>query len=195
MPKRSRLSIFDTAYDVLAYVLKLHKHPTQKSVYIARDKQLYRRTKWGFEPLERYNLRIQLRRKERKIDYLNDELDNLTEEYNLLLKRKTGLINHLHDADERLKEARREKGFLKKHLKEVLDQNIALDKRLQRMQNQEENNLLQIDKLKRTKDNLLESNTSLSDKTRQQKAQIASLHKMVEDLKNKVRQQIKEEVI
>ena len=190
MPKRKNPPLPETAYDVLALVLQLKKHPTITNLYLDKNKQLYRRTRWGFEKADKYNLKIALLRKEYRYDQLKDDYDNLCQEYEQLLKRKTGLLHHLEAANDKLKEARKEKGFFKKHLKEVLDKNLSIEKRMERMLNQEENQKNQIDRLKSTKDNLLESNQLLTDKTRQQKSQINSLQKAVEQLKEKLKGQL-----
>jgi len=179
--------IINSAYDILAVVLKLKKHSSGENIYVDKNNIHYLRTKWGFEKAEKYNLRIALKRKERQYDRLFDDYNNLVHDYNLILQRKSGLNKHLDSANEILKNARKEKGFFKKHLKEVLDKNTALEKRMERMLRQEENQAHQIEKLKSTKDNLLEQNTLLMDKTRQQKSQINALQKVIEELKSKVK--------
>ncbi|MCG8580669.1 MAG: hypothetical protein MI866_12165 [Bacteroidales bacterium] len=179
-----------SAFDVLAFALKLKKHPEFENIYVDKNKVQYRRTKWGFEKTEKYNLRLALMRKEQKHAHLSDDYNNLIQEFEQLLKRKAGLIQHLETANEKLKENRKEKGFLKKHLKEVLDKNTSLDKRMQRMLKQEENQKLQIEKLKTSKDNLLEQNNFLTDKTRQQKNQINALLKTIEDLKTRLNENV-----
>jgi chromosome segregation ATPase len=187
MPERKILPLLETAYDVLAYVLKLSRHPKINNLYFDKNKEVYRRTKWGFEKADKYNMRIALMRKEKQYDQLLDDYDDVCQEYNQLLKRKTGLLDHLDMANEKLKESRKEKGFFKKHLKEVLDKNTSIEKRMERMLNQEDNLKQQIEKLKSTKDNLLESHQALTEKTRQQKAQINALQKTLEQLKEKLK--------
>ncbi len=174
-----------SAYDILAFALRLKPHPTMDNFFTDKNDTLYRRTRWGFEKAERYNVQLALRRKEKQYDELNDELHNLHDEFAQLLKRKTGLLKHIEQLNQQLKNSRREKGFLKKHLKEVLDKNLSIDKRMERMTNQEDNLLLQIEKLKKTKDNLLEHNLQLTDKNRQQKNQINALQKALLELKGK----------
>ncbi len=183
MTEIKKSPILKSAYDVLAYVLKLKKHHNLANIYIDVNKVHYRRTKWGFEKAERYNLNLALLRKEKQYELLMHEYDNLNQKYDQVLKRKTGLIHHLDECNNKLKDYRKEKGFLKRHLKEVLDKNISLDKRMERMLKQEENLQLQIEKLKSTKDNLLEQNHYLTDKTRQQKSLINALQKTIEQLK------------
>lgn len=188
MPKLKSSPIIKSAYDVLALALRLKKHQQFEKIYVDENNVQYRQTKWGFEQAEKYNFRLALLRKEKKYKLLTDDYDNLTQEYEQLLKRKTGLIHHLVTANEKLKENRKEKGFLKKHLKEVLDKNISIDKRMQRMLKQEENQKQQIEKLKSSKDNLLEQNNYLTDKTRQQKSQINALQKTIEELKFRIKE-------
>ena len=183
MTKNNHLPIFDTAYDVLAFVLQLKKHPKLSNHYIDKNKIVYRRTKWGFEKAEKHNLRIGLRRKERLFDQLQNEHDRLQYEHQLVLKRKTGLLKHLEMADEKIKQYKKEKGFFKKHLKEVLDKNTSLEKRMERMLKNEENLHSQIEKLKKTKDNLQEQNQYLTEKSRHQKAQINSFQKLLDQRK------------
>ncbi|MCU4154539.1 hypothetical protein J1N10_01040 [Carboxylicivirga sp. A043] len=183
MPKLKPSPIVKSAYDILAFALNLQRHPQYENIYVDKKKINYRRTKWGFEKEEKYNLRLALMRKERQHEQLRYDYNNLAYEYEQLLKRKTGLIHHLEMANNKLKEYRKEKGFLKKHLKEVLDKNISIEKRMQRMLKQEENQQQQIEKLKSSKDNLFEQNNYLTDKTRQQKTQINALQKTIEQLK------------
>ena len=190
MPTNHKHPIVNSAYDILALVLKLKKHSSGENIYVDKNKTHYLRTKWGFEKTEKYNQRIALKRKERLFDKLLDDYNNLEHDYNLLLQRKTGLNKHLEAANEMLNKARKEKGFFKKHLKEVLDKNVALEKRMERMLRQEENHMFQIEKLKTNKDNLLGQNTLLTDKTRQQKSQINALHKVIEELKSKINQHV-----
>jgi chromosome segregation ATPase len=192
MPKIKESSIIKSAYDVLAFALQLKKHPQFENIYVDRNKVNYRRSKWGFEKEERYNLRLALLRHEKKYEQLMHDYDNLTQEYDQLLKRKTGLVHHLDAANNKLKENRKEKGFLKKHLKEVLDKNISIDKRMQRMLKQEENQKQQIEKLKSAKDNLLEQNNYLTDKTRQQKSQINALQKTIDQLRTGTKEHLLE---
>ncbi|WP_430813541.1 hypothetical protein [Carboxylicivirga sp. RSCT41] len=192
MSKIKQSPFTKSAFDVLAFALQLKKHPEFENIYVDKRKVQYRRTKWGFEKTEKYNLRLALMRKEKKHAQLADEYDNLIQEYEQLLKRKTGLIHHLEAANDKLKDNRKEKGFLKKHLKEVLDKNISLDKRMQRMIKQEENQKQQIEKLKSSKDNLLEQNNYLTDKTRQQKNQINALLKTIEELKSRLKENVLE---
>jgi len=149
-------------------------------MYIDKQNTSYIRTQWGFEKAEKHNLRIALRRIERQYDQLNDNYQNLKYDYDQLLQRKTGLVLHLESINEFIKTARKEKGFLKKHLKEVLDKNLALEKRMQRLLRQEDNQQQQIEKLKKTKENLLEQNTHLLDKNKQHKKQISDLQKALE---------------
>ncbi|WP_439182314.1 hypothetical protein [Carboxylicivirga taeanensis] len=184
MPDNANRRLPVSAYDILAYALQLKQHPTIDNVYLDRNNIHYRRTKWGFEKAERLNLRLALRRMEKECDLLAQRLDDLSEEYDHLLKRKTGLLQHLDAANNKLKEHRRERGFLKKYLKEVLDKNLSLDKRMERMTKREQNLLQQIDNLKSTKDNLLENNLHLTNKNREQKNQIQTLQKVVEELKS-----------
>ncbi|MBK3517232.1 hypothetical protein [Carboxylicivirga marina] len=185
MPSLNKLPIFKTAYDVLAYVLQLKKHPSIEHIYFDKNKVHYRRTKWGFEKAEKYNLNLALKHKEQQFDRLQQDYDNLSNEYELLLKRKTGLNHHLETANDKLRESKKEKGFFKKHLKEVLDKNTSLEKRMERMLKQEENLKQQVEKLKSSKENLFEQNQHLTEKSRMQRNQINAFHKTIEQLKAK----------
>lgn len=181
---KSRLSF--SAYDILAFALKLSPHPTLPNIYTDKNKTLYRRTKWGFEKAERFNLQLELKYKERQYDELEYKFNNLSNEYDQLLRRKTGLLKHFDLLNQQLRQSKKDKGFLKRHLKEVLDKNLSLDKRMERMLKQEENLLQQIEKLRKTKDNLLEQNYQLTDKSRQQKNQINALQAALHELKEKL---------
>lgn len=183
MSELNQKLITQSAFDILAYVLRLKKHSNIDNIYIDKNNQLYRRTKWGFEKAERINLHLALQRKERQFEQLQSKYYDLLDEYEHVLRRKTGLLQHLESTNEQLKQSRKEKGFLKKHLKEVLDKNLSLDKRMERMENQEANLLQQIEKLKKTRDNLLENNLQLTNKTRQQKNQLNALQQTITELK------------
>lgn len=181
---KSRMS--SSAYDILAFALRLSPHPALPHIYIDKNKVHYRRTRWGFEKAERYNLHLELKRKERQCDELKYESGNLKNEFEQLLKRKTRLLKHFDVLNLQLKQSKKDKGFLKKHLKEVLDKNLSLDKRMERMIKQEDNLLHQIEKLKKTKDNLLEHNIQLTEKNKQQRNQINALQKALHELKEKL---------
>ncbi len=184
------LKLFNkSAFDVLAHVLQLKKHTSYSNIYFDKNKTLYRRTRWGFEKCERYNLQLELSRKQRQYEQLQAKYYDLYDEYEHVMKRKSGLNQHLESLNQLLKQGRKEKGFLKKHLKEVLDKNISIDKRMDRMLKQEANLMQQIEKLKKTKDNLLEHNLLLTDKNRQQKNQIKALQLTIEQLKQTSKQE------
>ncbi len=189
MLTKNNLQVINSAYDILALVLKLKKHTSKENIYVDKNNTYYIRNKWGFEKAAKYNQRIALRRKERQFDQLADDYKHLKHDYDLLLQRKTGLSKHLKAINEILKVTRKEKGFFKKHLKEVLDKNTALEKCMERKIRHEKNQAQQIEKLKMTKDNLLEENIILTDKTKQQKSQINALQKFIEELKMRAQQQ------
>ncbi|TRX66000.1 hypothetical protein [Carboxylicivirga sp. M1479] len=185
MPDNYKPSLIKSAYDILALALQLKKVSNRANLYVDRNSISYRRTKWGFEKEEKYNLRVALRRKERQLDQLSDAKNDLEQSFTQLTKRKTGLLQHLEAANDKLKQAKKEKGFFKKLIKELLDKNTALDKRMERMQNQADNLQQQVKKLKENKDNLFEQNLNLTEKTRQQKVQITALQKAISELKSK----------
>lgn len=185
MPDNYKPSLIKSAYDILALALQLKKVSNRANLYVDRNSISYRRTKWGFEKEEKYNLRIALRRKERQFDQLSDAKNDLEQSFTQLTKRKTGLLQHLEAANDKLKQAKKEKGFFKKLIKELLDKNTALDKRMERMQNQADNLQQQVKKLKENKDNLFEQNLNLTEKTRQQKVQITALQNAISELKSK----------
>jgi len=176
-------NLIQSAYDILALALGLRRHLTNKNIYIDKYKTHFIRSKWGFEPTEKYNQRLLIQYQERKIEQLNHLLADKDFEIEHVLSRKDGLSRQIHLMQEQSKSAKREKGFLKKLLKEVLDKNLALEKRMERMIHHEENLSMQIAKLKLSKDNLLEHNQHLTEKSRQQKLQLQTLQQVIEKLK------------
>jgi len=181
-------NLFKTAYDVLAMALGLDRHNTNKNIYIDKCGTHFIRSKWGFEPTEKYNQKIRIQYQERKIEQLNQLLADKNYEIEHLLLRQEGLhkqVDLLHDQS---KSTKKEKGFLKKLLKEVLDKNLALEKRMERMIHHEENLSMQIAKLKTSKENLLTHNQHLTEKSQQQKLQLHTLQQVIEQQKKPILQ-------
>jgi len=176
-------NLLKSAYDVLAMALGLRRHHIDKNIYIDKYGAHFIRSKWGFEPTEKYNQKIKIQYLERKIEQLNQLLADKDYEIEHLLLRKEGLDKQIDIMSDQSKSAKKEKGFLKKLLKEVLDKNLALDKRMERMVHHEENLSLQITKLKTSKENLLEHNQHLIEKSQQQKMQLQTLQKVIEQQK------------
>lgn len=173
-------NLFNSAYDVLAMALGLHRHHTSKNIYIDKYGARFIRRKWGFEPTEKYNQKIKIQYQERKIEQLKQLLADKNYEIEHLLVRQEGLHKQVDLMHDQSKSAKKEKGFLKKLLKEVLDKNLALEKRMERMIHHEENLFMQIAKLKTSKENLLEHNQHLTEKSQQQKQQLQTLQKVIE---------------
>ena len=127
---------FITAYDIIAHILGLEKISERDSLYInPKNRKRYFRTKWGFEPEEKYNLRIVVLKLEYKLEKLIQRTEELTYDNDTLIRKKDGLAKQLKKSHEYSKESRREKRFISKLLKEVLDKNVALEKKFLRLEN------------------------------------------------------------
>lgn len=178
---------FVTAYDIIAHILGLERIPDRENVYLhTKTKKRYFRTKWGFEPEEKYNLRIEVLKLEHKLEKLNQRVEELTYDNDGLIRKKEGLTKQLRKSQDYSKEARREKRFISKLLKEVLDKNVALEKKFLRLENHTVNIEKQLENLKDTKANLLVQYNALIDKNSQQKTQLQGQQKVIADLKKKI---------
>ena len=178
---------FITAYDVIAHILGLEKIPERDNLYIKpKNRKRYIRTKWGFEPEEKYNLRIVILKLEYRLEKLIQRTEELTYDNDTLIRKKDGLAKQLNKSHEYSKESRREKRFISKLLKEVLDKNVALEKKFLRLENHTVNIEKQLENLKLTKSNLLDQYNALIDKNSQQKKQLQELQKVIAGLKEKV---------
>jgi len=176
-------TLIKSAYDVLAMALGLRRHHSVKNIYFDKYNSHFIRSKWGFEPTDKYNQKIKIQYQNRKIDHLDGLLSDKNYEIEHLLTRKDGLSRQVDQMHAQAKSAKKEKGFLKKLLKEVLDKNLALENRMKRMISHERNLLMQIAKLQTTKDNLLIHHQQTTEKSRQQKQQLQTLQKVIEQLK------------
>jgi len=178
---------FITAYDIIAHILGLEKIPDKKNLYLnPKNEKRYFRTKWGFEPEEKHNLRIVVLKLEHKLEKLQQKVEELTFDNDTLIRKKEGLAKQLRISHDYSKETRREKRFVSKLLKEVLDKNVALEKKFLRLENHTANIEKQLENLKVTKANLLEQYNALIEKNSQQKKQLQELQKVIAGLKEKV---------
>ena len=177
---------FLTAYDLIAYILGLEKIPNRENLYLhIKTRKRYFRTKWGFEPEEKYNLRIVVLKLEHKLEKLMQRVEELSFDNDVLIRKKEGLTKQLRKSQDYSKETRREKRFISKLLKEVLDKNVALEKRFLRLENHTVNIEKQLENLKVTKSNLLDQYNALIEKNSQQKKQLQELQKVIAGLKEK----------
>ncbi len=178
---------FITAYDIIAHILGLEKIPDKENLYInPKNRKRYFRTKWGFEPEDKHNLRIVVLKLEHKLEKLMQKVEELTFDNDTLIRKKEGLAKQLRISHAYSKEMRREKRFVSKLLKEVLDKNVALEKKFLRLENHTENTEKQLENLNVTKSNLLEQYNALIEKNSQQKKQLQELQKVIAGLKEKV---------
>ena len=177
---------FKTAYDIIAHVLGLQQLPEKDNIYINNNtKKRFIRTKWGFEPTEKHNLKVKTLRLEHIIEKLNREIDELRSDNDALIRKREGLRKQLNLSQEYTKRMKKEKGFISKLLKEVLDKNIALDKKYERLLKSEENTDKQLENLRSSKEHLLEQYNNLVEKNREQKKHLQELQKAIESLKEK----------
>jgi chromosome segregation ATPase len=180
-----------TAYDIIARILGLTKSPIKENIYFLRKNgRRYIQTKWGFEPVEKYNLNIQVLKLERKLERQFDYMEELEYDNAQLLRRKAGLIKQLNKSYDYAKGLKRKIGFLNKLLKEVLDKNVAWEKRLLRLEKNEENIRHQLENLKTSKAALVEQNQHLTEKSRQQKKQIQELQTALNTIKQQEKQPV-----
>ncbi len=177
---------FKTAYDIIAHILGLEKISGNENGYIKTDnKKRFIRTKWGFEPEEKHNLRIMVLKLEHKLGKLIQRTDELAYDNEVLTRKKEGLTKQLRKSQEFSKEVRREKGFIRKLLKEVLDKNVALEKKYLRLEKHKMNISKQLENLISTKAHLLEQYNALIEKNSQQKKQLQEMQKAISSLKEK----------
>ena len=177
---------FRTAYDIIAHILGLQQLTGKEKIFVKKDSgKRYIRTKWGFEPVEKHNLKIKILRLEHEIDKLKTENEELKYNNETLIRKKEGLKKQLALSQDNGKKLKKEKGFLNKLLKEVLDKNLSLDKRYERQLKSREKTDKQLENLKSSKDHLLEQYNSLIEKNREQKKHLQELQKVISELKKR----------
>jgi chromosome segregation ATPase len=177
---------FMTAYDIIAHILGLQPENGKSEIYIKKGSgKRYRRTKWGFEPVEKHNLRIDALRLGHKLDRLKSENEELKYQNESLIRKTEGLRKQLALCQENGKKLKKEKGFINKLLKEVLDKNLSLDKKYDRLLKSKESTEKQLENLKLSKANLLEQYNALIEKNRDQKKHLQEFQKVIADLKKK----------
>ena len=176
---------FRTAYDIIAHILGLQP-AGKRDIYIKKDSgKKYRRTRCGFEPVEKHNLKIEVLRLGHKMDTLKNENEELRFQNENLIRKTEGLRKQLALSQENGKKFKKEKGFLNKLLKEVLDKNLSLDKKYDRLLKSKENTDKQLENLKLSKAHLLEQYNSLIEKNRDQKKHLQELQNVIIELKKK----------
>ncbi len=182
---------FKTAYDIIAHVLGLRLLKEQEKIYVLKGDRSKRfvRTKWGFEPVEKHNLKIRVMYLEHEIEKLIRINEELTYDNDSAQRRREGLRKQLAICQENTKRMKREKGFINKLLKEVLDKNVALDKKYERLVKNKENADKQLENLKKSKAHLLEQYNDLIEKNREQKKHLREFQKVIADLKEKCKQE------
>lgn len=177
---------FRIAYDVIAHILGIYQVPGKDNIYMTKDhKKRYIRTKWGFEPVEKHNLKIRNMYLEREIDKLKKQNEELYYDYESAVKKAEGLRKQLELCYENTRKLKHEKGFVNKLLKEMLDKNLAYDKKYERLLKSKENLDKQLENLKSSKANLLEQYNALVEKNRDQKKHLQEFQKVIADLKKK----------
>ena len=177
---------FKTAYDIIAHALGLQQLPEKDNLYISNDTQKrFIRTKWGFEPTEKHNLKVKTLRLEHEIEKLNRELNELRSDNDALVRKREGLRKQLNLSQEYTKRMKKEKGFISKLLKEVLDKNIALDKKYERLLKSKENTDKQLENLRSSKEHLLEQYNNVVEKNREQKKHLQELQRAIVSLKER----------
>jgi chromosome segregation ATPase len=174
----NRKEKLETAFEIIADILDMKKISGQQNVYEEKGtKKRYKLTKRGFEPENHYNNRLKILKLEKQIKILTKQKAELEEINETLVKRKDGLSGQLAKCHEITGKQKKERGFINKLLKEVVDKNIALEKRYQRQQKLNENMNRQLENLKISKANLLDQYNNLVSKSQEQKKQIQELQK------------------
>jgi len=181
---------FKTAYDIIAHILGLRLLKEQENVYVHKEDRSKRfiRTKWGFEPVEKHNLKVRVLYLEHEIEKLNRINEELEYDNEALIRKREGLRKQLGICQENTKRMKKQKGFINKLLKEVLDKNVALDKKYERLVKSKESADKQLENLKLSKAHLLEQYNDLIEKNREQKKHLQEFQKVIAGLKEKCKQ-------
>lgn len=143
------------------HALNLGLIPISEKEYSDSKGNKFIKTPLGFQRVsiqnlktENYVLKTKLTRQDRELDVLKKEMDRITE-------RKSRQQTHLLHTQQEIKKLNKQIGSLNRLLKEAIDRNISFDKKIVRLQNQQENLIAQNEKLKTSREALIVQNKQL----------------------------------